>query len=810
MEQLAFVSSLPVGVAGRRAFLGQAVRAPAEPHARPQRSDRASRTAARAEKEDAGNQPVDAPGSPASGSSRRPVSRREILRWTSVAAGTASMAWVIDRTKMLRYVSPRALMNAVLPANAATYSDNDLREIMEFLEEIERAPTGLYVGDFPEGLEWLNVSRPLSTKRELKGKLVLFDFWTYCCINCMHVLPDLAYLEEKYRHEALAVVGVHSAKFDNEQDSANIREAVLRYEIEHPVVNDPAMRLWSRLGVDSWPTFALVSPRSGRVIARLSGEKQRDNLDAFIAAALQFYAADLNAAPLPIALERDKGDARPAPSTLRYPGKLAVDSAGGRLFVSDSNNNRIVITDAAGRFIDQVGSGEAGLQDGDFASARFYRPQGLAYDAARDCLYVADTEAHALREVDLAAGRVRTLAGTGTQGRDYKGGRKGAAQELSSPWDVAVRGGAVYVAMAGTHQIWAHELASGETRRVAGSGRELNANVSGRDLAEAAFAQPSGLAFDPATGVLYIADSESSSVRVVDEAGRATRTLVGGDPLLAANLFAFGDVDGSGSGARLQHPLGVCCPETGLLYVADSYNHKIKRVDVASASIRTLAGTGKAGFRDGAAGEAMFSEPAGLALAPGGGALLVADTNNGAIRSIDLATLQVTTLDLGSVPETRAAAAARSAAAAATRAGALPAAEEATPLATRRAVSLEAAALASGGRLALTAALPEGYAPTKGATSRYQVLRLEGDVRLARGAQEGALAVGRPLELAFEGRGRARVEALVYYCAQGREEVCLVDAAALELEIAPGGAPRADVPFLARTLEQKRAARGPN
>ncbi|KAL2536921.1 haloacid dehalogenase-like hydrolase family protein [Forsythia ovata] len=216
------------------------------------------------------------------------------------------------------------------------------------------------VPEFPK-LDWLNTA-PLQLRRDLKGKVVLLDFWTYCCINCMHVLPDLEFLERKYKDMPFVVIGVHSAKFDNEKDLEAIRNAVLRYGISHPVVNDGDMYLWRALGVNSWPTFAIVGP-NGKLIAQVSGEGRRKDLDDLIEAALLFYGRKklLDSRPIPFRLEKEK-DVRLLTSPLKFPGKLEVDILNNRLFISDSNHNRIVVTDLDGNFILQIGStGEEGF-----------------------------------------------------------------------------------------------------------------------------------------------------------------------------------------------------------------------------------------------------------------------------------------------------------------------------------------------------------------------------------------------------------------------------------------------------------------
>jgi sugar lactone lactonase YvrE len=273
-----------------------------------------------------------------------------------------------------------------------------------------------------------------------------------------------------------------------------------------------------------------------------------------------------------------------------------------------------------------IGCGRAGLVDGNFEMAQFHHPQGMAL--AGETLYVADAENHAIRRVDLARRTVATIAGTGRQARALGQAGRGETTALNSPWDLAAHQGVLYIAMAGSHQVWRMDLATGIVRPHAGVGRE--ARVDG-PLPDAALAQPSGLTTDGRQ--LYVADSESSAIRSVDmdEEGVA-ETVAGGD------LFEFGDRDGQGREVRLQHPLDVTY-HRGLLYVADTYNHKIKRLSPEDGVAETLVGAGEPGLRDGA--RALFHEPSGLCAA--GDALYVADTNNHAIRVVDLLTRRVTT-----------------------------------------------------------------------------------------------------------------------------------------------------------------------
>ncbi|MBS0263013.1 MAG: redoxin domain-containing protein [Planctomycetes bacterium] len=479
--------------------------------------------------------------------------------------------------------------------------------------------------DLEGGNGWLNVGGEISLK-DLRGKVVILDFWTFCCINCMHVLPDLAMLEKKYDKQ-LVVIGVHSAKFSNEKETENIRRAILRYEISHPVINDSDMLVWQKFRVNSWPTLVLIDPE-GYYCGYVSGEGNGEVLDKVIGRLIAYHRhkKTLDESPVRFDLERDKLKAAP----LKFPGKLLADPEGKRLFISDSNHNRIVVASLDGKLLDVIGSGGLGRNDGSYTTATFDHPQGLAL--VGNSLFVADTENHSLREIDLAEKTVRTIAGTGKQGLDRRGGGEGLKTALNSPWDLVHVNGKLYIAMAGPHQIWTYDLKTHAVQAYAGSGRE---DIINGPLSEAALAQPSGITTDGE--FLYVVDSEGSAVRRVplDPEGEMT-TIVGTSNLpRGRSLFEFGDRDGVGADARLQHPLGITWAG-GALYVADSYNHKVKRVSPRENSVETYLGDGKSGDR---LDPPRFSEPAGLAVA--GNVLFVADTNNHQIRKVDLTTGKV-------------------------------------------------------------------------------------------------------------------------------------------------------------------------
>lgn len=463
---------------------------------------------------------------------------------------------------------------------------------------------------FPTGMDWLNTGGTELSLQQFQGKVVLLDFWTYGCINCLHVIPDLKKLEEKYADE-LVVIGVHSGKFTRESTTAGIRRFVQRYEIAHPVVNDGDYRIWRSYGVRAWPTLVLIDP-AGKLVGSVSGEGHYDLLDEVVGGLIDEFEIDRS--PLPIVLE-DRPD-----GNLSFPGKVLADAEGDRLFITDTGNHRLVITDLDGNVQSVIGNGRAGMADGGYADAQFALPQGATLLDA-DTLLVADTENHAIRQIDLKAETVTTLAGTGVQ-KYLFGDIASPGTSLNSPWDILKVGDRVFVAMAGQHQVWELDPDTGVLRAFAGSRRE---ELKDGRLLSAGLNQPSGLTSDGES--LYIADSEASAIRQAElsEDG-SLNTLVG------TGLFDFGDTDGKGRSVRLQHPLGVAWKD-GAIYIADTYNSKLKRLDPETLEVETVAG-----------GMSALDEPGGLSIA--GERIYIPDTNNHRVRIYDLELDQLIDFDL--------------------------------------------------------------------------------------------------------------------------------------------------------------------
>jgi thiol-disulfide isomerase/thioredoxin len=641
--------------------------------------------------------------------------------------------------------------------------------------------------EIPAGLEWLNTEKPLSL-RELRGKIVLLDFWTYCCINCMHIIPDLKKLEAKYANQ-LVVIGVHSAKFTTEKGTDNIRQAILRYEIEHPVVNDRDFEVWQQFRARAWPTLVLINPK-GKVVGVHSGEGIFDLFDKIIGEMVSYFRPQgvLDEKPINFKLEKFSAP----PSLLNFPGKALADEKGNRLFISDSNHNRILITTLDGMVQEVIGDGTIGAKDGQFAEAEFNHPQGMALDG--DVLYICDTENHLIRKADLKAKTVETLVGTGQQAMRFNVEGVGTNVALNSPWDAVMHNGMLYVAMAGPHQLWVVNPKTREAKRYAGSGRENHTNGP---LLEAALAQPSGITTDGKT--LYFADSEVSSIR---SASLDPKGVVG--TIVGKGLFDFGDVDGAGDVVRLQHPLGVVYLRNKL-YVADTYNHKIKVIDLAKSEFdssvlpedlqpartnarakfesRTYAGNRERGTRDGDRKQAQFNEPGGITATSK--ALFVADTNNHIIRQIDLDSGKVTTLELKGL-------------------------ETLTKQMVRkfrgRVVDVDKQTIAPGqGSISLSFALPAGYKYNQGApfyvayrTSDDKAVKIT-DKETARNFTEPKFPFEIPLD-ATQGETTATIDAVIYFCNDEKEKVCLVDSVRVNvpLEVKEGAQKQAKVEIAAK------------
>ena len=583
---------------------------------------------------------------------------------------------------------------------------------------------------------WLGTDRPLLFRGALQGRVVLLDFWTSGCVNCLHALPVYRALEERFRGQPFQVVGIHSGKFDAEKEVSAVAEAMARNGIDHPVGTDSDHVVWDQYAIRGWPTAVLVDAR-GYAVAWFRGEPELGNLTAWVQAALDDGRARGVLAAGPAEFQRP-GPGETGP--LAFPGKVLALSGGG-LAVADSGHHRLLLLDAAGKLVRAVGSGLEGFSDGPADVASFRSPQGLA---ERDgALYVADTGNHAVRSVDLLSGRVETLAGTGRKG---EGAIQPAADartvSLRSPWDLTFLGDTLWIAMAGSHQLWRLDVRSGALSAGAGSGRE---GLDDGPLAEATFAQPSGLATDG--HVIYVADSEASAIRRVDPAAGTVRTLAG------EGLFDAGLRDGPLARARFQHPQGLAL-DRGVLWVSDTFNGAVRRISLADGQVSTVA--------------RGLAQPGGLTVTAG--RLVVADTDHHRLVTPTPGTGAVAPVPLTGVapPSVRGV--------------------ERPVLATRALPlqHLEDAPVASGGgELVLEVRLPEGHTFTAGAPQRVE-LTVDGraaPVKLAEaagGTLRATVAIS-PLRTPSD----AVYSVSLYYCRDGRDSVCLVDRRRLLTRLVP-------------------------
>ncbi|MBC5993857.1 thioredoxin-like domain-containing protein [Pontibacter cellulosilyticus] len=445
---------------------------------------------------------------------------------------------------------------------------------------------------------WLNTDRAWSIK-DFKGKIVLLDFWTFGCINCQHIVPDLKQLEEEYV-DVLVVIGVHSAKFDAEKDNQTIEQAIRKFGIEHPVVNDADYKIWNYYGVRAWPTIVLIDP-NGKVIGQHAGEGVYDTVRPYIQKLKEEFKEQLNHEPFEFKSSPKQSEG------LYFPSKLICDEE-NNIYLADSGNNRILKLDQQGQVLEVIGSGEQGFNNGGYADATFYEPHGMVIHG--NTLYIADAKNNAIRKVDLKHRMVNTAAGTGELEYYFLDDKLNELVNPNSPWDLLLYHDSLFIASAGNHQILRMDLETEQVYRFAGTGREA---LTDGTLREAAFNQPSGLAHNG--HVLYVADAEASAIRTVNLKTGMVLTPLG------RGLFDFGDADGHIDDALLQHCVGLEIIDSDV-YIADTYNGKIKVLDLSRNRVYTLA--------------SGLSEPNDLIFL--NGKLWVTSTNSHQLFKVDLNT----------------------------------------------------------------------------------------------------------------------------------------------------------------------------
>jgi DNA-binding beta-propeller fold protein YncE/thiol-disulfide isomerase/thioredoxin len=482
------------------------------------------------------------------------------------------------------------------------------------------------------GRGWLNTGGTSVALTDLRGRIVVLDFWTFCCVNCLHVLDELRPLEEKYA-DCLVLIGVHSPKFEHEADPDALAAAVERYAVHHPVLDDPELVTWRAYTARAWPTLVVIDPE-GYIVASMSGEGHAHGLSVLIEELIAEHSAKGTLR------QGDSPYAAPAPaeSALRFPGKMAV-LPDGSFIVSDTAHHEIVWLESdleteRQRFgtnaLDQRGLNEMrGLNE----RRELNEPQGVlvlpAGTAARVGydVVVADSVNHQVKGLRLADGAWALLAGTGRQLRERSGSGPALKQDLSTPWDLAWFIDRVVIAMAGTHQLWAlHQATDPADNTVAVLGGTSAEGIRDGAADEAWFAQPSGLAVSEDGSRLWVADSETSALRSLDvtDEGFIVTTHVG------QGLFDFGHRDGPAEQALLQHPLGVTVLPDGSVAVSDTYNGAIRRFDPVTNEVSTFA----TGLREPSDAVVEFNEEAGPAGGESSGSAGRAGSKAGSARLV--------------------------------------------------------------------------------------------------------------------------------------------------------------------------------
>jgi len=468
-------------------------------------------------------------------------------------------------------------------------------------------PPKVCAPELPENLEWFNTKNEPIKLADLRGKVVLLHFWTYCCINCQHGLPELAELERRYPNN-LVVIGIHTPKFPNERVNENVKKAINRHYIRHPVAHDPSFAIWKQYAIKAWPSIIYINPE-GYIVGVLRGEGKSKQLDKMIQQSIK--EADEKGI---LKTEKITTQSIPEPNLeLKFPGKVHVGT--DRLFISDSGHNRVIECMPNGRIVQIYGSGAPGLLDGNGTETAFENPQGLVQ--ALNFLFVADTDNHVIRRIDLITRDVITIAGMNKRGKvkNFDVYDDPLQVPLNSPWALEYDEGVLYIAMAGSHQIWAMDQNKQTIQVLAGTGAKGIEDGTGQ---QAMFAQPSGLSIgEDIEKNLFLVDAETSSVRSIRLRDNVVRTFAG------KGLFDFGAVDGNKDVALLQHPLGIVYdPTRKVLWIADTYNQKLRRVKISSGVVQSVR------LRD------ELHEPGGLSLKDD--ILYIADTNAHRICSVDL------------------------------------------------------------------------------------------------------------------------------------------------------------------------------
>ncbi|MBJ7448991.1 MAG: hypothetical protein JHC93_01370 [Parachlamydiales bacterium] len=479
--------------------------------------------------------------------------------------------------------------------------------LTDHIHQMDLRRNELTLPEFPQSIAWFNTS-PLSLSGALRSRLVLLHFWNYSSAKNANLIPKLKDLAQRWQHTPFTLLGIHSPKLVNEQDLELVRQAILRNDVDYAIAHDTEKEILQSLNIDPAPSYVLLGP-TNNVLYSIDNENQLPLMESAIKAAMDFYGNDeFNHLDLNLDLEKNKQSHN---LTLNFPGKIAIDTASERLFISDSHAHSILILSFNGQILERIGQKIASYKDGLFDNALFSNPQGLVFDANK--LLVADVGNCCIRCIDFSTRSVSTIP---------------IKFNSQTPWDLAYRAGELFIAMADSNQIG-----------------QYSAHNQQLKIFDHAWAQPSSICLG--TNNLFVADSYNGCIKSVDLTTYQIETLCGCSGANPYNLFQFGDQEGLIDKNVLQNPCSIIyIPKNHSLIIADTFNHRIKSLDLKTKVMRTIAGNGKAGFRDGIAMDCQFNEPSGLALSADQRRIYVTDTNNHAIRLVDIVSKSATTLHL--------------------------------------------------------------------------------------------------------------------------------------------------------------------
>jgi thiol-disulfide isomerase/thioredoxin len=487
--------------------------------------------------------------------------------------------------------------------------------------------------DNSKNSKWFNLGKPLEIS-DLKDRVILLDFWSYSCVSCIEAISEIKELKQTFGSK-LTVIGVHVGKFENDKTSNAIQKAVLKYDIDYPVINDSESKLADSFEVKAIPSFVLINPH-GNTYEIYEGDSKLDELRSGVKKLISKYKFEITRDSLPLVLDKYSvlGNVLMFPSHIEYAYDFSYKTRQlPALFISNTGKDNIVVSSITGDIVVKIGSGQKGFQDGSFDVATFNSPRGLIFNSNK--LYVADSGNNAIREIDFKEGKVTTILGSGANGFVIEDGKShnGEDVELSFPMDIEFfpTKNEIAIANSGSNQILSYNIKSNEVMVVAGNGAD---GIKDGKYPQNSLSQTSALsAFN---NKLYFTDSNSSALRVMEENGEI-KTLIGQDSK------KFGHKNGDKSTALMQHPQGLLVDDTGA-YISDSFNHRIRKYDFSTNQIRDIVGNSKSGMGLGSSSNTQFDEPMGITSILD--RLFIVDSNNNRIVILNRGTFSSELLDV--------------------------------------------------------------------------------------------------------------------------------------------------------------------